>query len=155
MSTKSIPILFLFFFLTNTTIAQNTTQKTDSLSKASFTVGLLQGGGSLVGFDVEALISDRFGVQVGAGLFGYGAGINIHLEPSIRSHYMSLQYWHQGLGGNFVQSVVGVNFVFRGKKWFTFQAGTGVPTALGPGAPSNFEQPPIMLMYSVGAYFPL
>jgi len=121
----------------------------------SITVGVLQGGGSLVGVDLETLLSKRFGVQIGAGLMGFGGGLNYHFKPSIRSSFISFQYWHQGIGNSFSQSVLGPNFVYRSKKWFTFQFGFGVPLDKGPAMPDDFEQPPIMLMYSIGAYIPL
>ncbi len=120
----------------------------------SLTVGILQGGGSLVGFDYERLLSKRFGVQVGLGYIGYGAGINFHLQPTVRSSFISLQYWHQGIGEKFAQSLVGPNFVFRGKKWFTCQLGLGVPLKKGPNFPEGKDQPPVMLMYSIGGYIP-
>lgn len=119
------------------------------------TIGILQGGGSLIGADIEFLISDRFGIQIGAGLVGFGGGLNYHFKPSIRSSFISLQYWNQGIGNSFVQNAIGPNFVYRGKKWFTAQIGLGVPLDKGPAMPDNFEQAPVMLMYSIGAYLPL
>lgn len=44
------------------------------------TVGILQGGGSLLGADLEVLLSDHFGAQVGGGLVGFGGGLNFHLN---------------------------------------------------------------------------
>jgi len=117
------------------------------------TVGVLQGGGSLVGIDFEALITDRIGLQAGVGFVGFGAGINYHFKPSIRSSFVSLQYWNQGLGETFTQNVLGVNYVFRGKKWLTFQIGLGRTLSKGPAFPENIEQSPVILMYSIGAYF--
>ncbi len=116
--------------------------------------GILQGGGSLVGADFEIFVSRQLGIQVGAGFTGYGAGVNYHLKPSIRSSFVSLQYWHQGIADSFAQSAVGPNFVYRAKKWFTCQLGLGLPLAEGPALPDDFEQPPVMLLYSIGAYLP-
>jgi len=121
----------------------------------SITIGILQGGGSIVGADFEILMTERFGFQVGAGLVGFGGGFNYHFRPSIRSSFISLQYWNQGIGASFAQNLVVSNFVYRGKKWFTFQIGLGVPLSKGPGLPVDFKQPPVMLTYSVGAYIPL
>jgi len=120
----------------------------------NITIGILQGGGSLVGADFERLLSKRFGVQVGLGFVGYGAGLNFHFKPTIRSSFISLQYWHQGIGDSFAQSVIGPNFVFRGKKWFTCQIGFGFPLKKGPAFPEGMEQPAVMLLYSIGGYFP-
>jgi hypothetical protein len=122
--------------------------------KSAFTVGILQGGGSIVGADVEFMLSDRPGIQLGFGFVGFGAGVNYHLKPTIRSSFISLQYWHQGIGDKFAQDVLGPTFVFRGKKWLTFQIGMGAPLSRGPALADNYTQPPVMLLYSVGAYFP-
>jgi hypothetical protein len=123
--------------------------------KNSITIGFLQGGGSLIGADFEALISRQVGLQFGAGLIGFGGGINYHFKPSIRSSFLSFQYWHQGFGDSFTQSAIGPNFVFRGKKWLTFQIGFGATLDKGPAFPSRMEQPPVMLLYSIGAYIPI
>jgi len=120
----------------------------------SITIGILQGGGSLIGADMEFLLTDRFGFQIGAGLVGFGGGLNYHFKPSIRSSFISLQYWNQGIGNSFAQNEIGPNFVYRGKKWFTAQIGLGVPLEKGPAMPDDFVQPPVMLMYSIGAYIP-
>lgn len=103
--------------------------------RSSITIGILQGGGSMVGADVEFLLTDRFGLQIGAGYVGFGGGLNYHFKPSIRSSFISLQYWNQGIGDSFSQNVIGPNFVYRGKKWFTAQIGLGVPLKKGPALP--------------------
>jgi hypothetical protein len=125
------------------------------LKKASVTIGILNGGGSLIGIDYESLITKRIGVQIGAGLVGFGGGINYHLKPNIRSSFISLQYWHQGFGELFAQDAIGPSFVYRGKKWLTFQIGIGANIQQGPAYPKNLDKQPIMLLYSIGAYFPL
>ncbi|MFW5850793.1 MAG: hypothetical protein ACOCWB_01065 [Bacteroidota bacterium] len=120
----------------------------------SITIGILQGGGSIIGADMEFLLTDRFGFQIGAGLVGFGGGLNYHFKPSIRSSFISLQYWNQGIGDSFAQNVIGPNIVYRGEEWFTAQIGLGVPLEKGPAMPDDFEQPPVMLMFSIGAYIP-
>jgi hypothetical protein len=120
----------------------------------SVTVGILQGGGSLIGADFELLLTDQFGFQVGAGLVGFGGGLTYHFEPSIRSSFMSLVYWNQGIGNSFAQNAIGTTYVFRGKKWFTCQLGLGVPLEKGPAMPMDYELPPVMLLYSIGVYIP-
>jgi hypothetical protein len=103
---------------------------------------------------MEFLITQQFGIQLGAGLIGFGGGLNYHFHPSIRSSFISFQYWNQGVGESFVQSAIGPNFVYRGKKWFTFQLGLGATLDKGSAMPETFEQPPVMLLYSIGAYIP-
>lgn len=122
--------------------------------KTAITIGLLEGGGSLVGADIELLITKQLGLQVGAGFVGYGAGVNFHLRSGIRSSFFSLQYWHQGIEESYVQSMVGPAFIFRGKKWFTFQVGLGKTLEKGPGAPVDYKLPDIMLTYAIGIYLP-
>jgi hypothetical protein len=119
------------------------------------TVGILQGGGSLVGGDLELKLVDRLGIQIGAGIVGFGAGLNFHLKPTIRSSFISLQYWHQGVGDSYTQSLLGPNFVYRGKKWFSAQLGIGFTLENGPGWPESQEPIPVMLTYAIGIYFPL
>jgi hypothetical protein len=122
---------------------------------ASITVGVLQGGGSLVGFDLETLLGRNVGIQVGAGIVGFGGGLNFHFRPEIRSSFISFQYWNQGFGESHTQSLMSANYVYRARKIFTFQIGLGLPLDKGPGWPESMEQPPAMLTYAVGLYFPL
>jgi hypothetical protein len=120
----------------------------------SFTIGFLDGGGSLVGFDCEMMISKSVSFQLGAGIIGFGLGINKHLKPKITSSFLSLQYWHQGFANTYTQSLIGPGFVFRAKKIFSFQLGLGYTLEKGPAWPENKTQPPIMLTYAIGGYFP-
>ena len=147
---KKTLILIMICGLTTNLFSQSE-QSVGTGKRSSLTIGILQGGGSLIGADLEFLLTDRFGFQVGFGYIGFGGG----LTPSISSSFISLQYWNQGINETFAQNAIGTTFVFRGKKWFTFQIGLGVPLERGPALPENFKQPPIMLLYSIGAYFPL
>ena len=118
------------------------------------TMGILQGGGSLIGADLEFLLTSRIGFQVGVGIIGLGTGLNYHLKPWIKSSFFSFQYLNQGIGETFAQNIVGLTYVYRSKKWFTFQAGVGAPLNKGPALPDDYEQPPVMFLYSIGAYIP-
>jgi hypothetical protein len=124
------------------------------IPRTAITVGILQGGGSLVGFDLETLLGRNVGIQVGAGIVGFGAGLNFHFRPDIRSSFISMQYWNQGFGESHSQSLMSANYVFRARKIFTFQIGLGFPLDKGPAWPESMEQPPVMLTYAVGVYFP-
>ena len=123
--------------------------------KSCITVGILQGGGSLVGADFEALVSNKVGFQIGAGLVGFGAGMNFHFKPTVRSSFISLQYWHQGFGTGYAQSLLGPSFVYRAPRWFTAQIGLGYVLGYGPAWTSSVAKSPVILMYSIGAYFPI
>lgn len=120
----------------------------------AITIGFLKGGGSLLGADLEVMMAERFAVQFGVGFIGFGAGLNYHLKPEINSSYVSLQYWNQGFGRTFSQNLIGPSFVFRAKKIFAAQLGFAAPLSKGPAFPANKVQPPIMLTYAVGLYFP-
>jgi hypothetical protein len=122
--------------------------------RGSITIGVLQGGGSLIGADLEFLLTDYFGFQIGAGMVGFGGGLNYHFKPSIKSSFLSLQYWHQGIGDSFFQSLISSNFVLRFKKLLTAQIGLGIPLERGPAMPNDFKQSPIMLTYAIGFYMP-
>ncbi len=85
---KKFTTLFIgLFFLGGHVFGQEA--QTEKKHRAAVTLGFLQGGGSLVGADFELLVSDRVGLQVGAGVVGLGAAINYHLKPSIRSSMIS------------------------------------------------------------------
>ncbi|MBC7196862.1 MAG: hypothetical protein H5U39_06385 [Deferribacterales bacterium] len=147
-------LLFILICISTNLFSQEQQAGEQAEKRNSVTIGILQGGGSLVGADFEFLLSDRFGFQLGAGLIGFGGGLNYHFKPSIRSSFISLQYWNQGIGSSFAQNAIGSTFVYRGKKWFTFQIGLGVPLQKGPAMPDDYELPPVMLLYSIGAYIP-
>lgn len=157
MNFKPFQHLLLLFILCSASLvtAQTNDQTKAEEPRQSITFGVLQGGGSLIGADLEFLLTDQLGFQIGAGLVGFGAGVNVHFKPSIRSSFMSLQYWNQGFGDNFSQRVIGPNYVYRGPKGLTFQLGLGLPIARGPALPADFVQPPVMLMYALGFYLPL
>lgn len=121
----------------------------------TFTVGFLEGGGGLVGIDWEFLVAKRLGIQVGTGLVSIGASVNVHLRPDIRSSFVALQYWHQGFGENYVQSLIGPSYVFRARKVFTAQVGFGYALGKGPAWPADQQQPSTMLTYAIGIYFPI
>jgi hypothetical protein len=119
--------------------------------KAIMSVGLLQGGGSLVGADLELKLANHLGAQIGAGLLGYGAGIDFHFKPDIRSSSLSLQYWHQGISPYAYQSWAGPLYVYRAPRWFTASIGLGLNTG-GNLLPTST---PVTLLFSIGGYFPL
>ena len=120
------------------------------------TVGILQGGGSLIGADFEFLVEDHYGFQIGGGFVGYGAALNYHFKGGIRSSFLSFGYWHQGHQETYVQSLIGPTFVYRGPRWFTAQIGLGYQLEEGPAAQQlELDLPGTQLLYSIGAYFPL
>lgn len=89
------------------------------------------------------------------GLTSFGGGINYHFKPYINSSMISLMYWHQGLGNTYTQAVVGPVYTFRAPKVFQFQIGLGARVGEGPALPEANKDVPMMLLYSIGVYFPL
>jgi hypothetical protein len=153
---KKIALTFLLFVPSASLIAQfaDAAMKTAPADKrAAITVGFLQGGGSLIGVDFEYLVAPRLGLQIGAGYIGAGAGIFYHLKPVINSSAVTLQYY-QGFGKS-AQDVLGTTFNFRARKLLSAQLGIGFPLHEGPAWPEDKEQPPVMLLYSIGLYFGL
>ena len=141
----------LIFLLLTLTASLSTLAQTPP-ERLAVTFGILQGGGSLVGVDAEFLVTDRVGLQAGAGFVGYGAALTYHLKPELRSSMVALTYWHQGMERSFAQDALGVSFIYRGKKWFTAQLGLARTLREGPAWPNDRPHPPVMLLYSIGAY---
>ncbi len=131
-------------------------EKEPDFEKICITVGILNGGGALVGADLEVKIIDHVGIQAGAGFVGYGGGINFHFKKQLRSSFLSLQYFHQGIGESYIQSMIGPSFVYRSKKWFTCSLGFArVLDVDRDNAPTNYsvQQDDFIPTYSIGAYF--
>jgi len=125
--------------------------------RTSINVGVLMGGGGLIGADLEFMVGNRAGIQLGAGLGSMGFGINYHLKPYINSQFVSVQYFHQGFGENHVWSLIGPMYVFRAKKIFQAGIGFGKVVSKGPQYEELFggkDMPPVQLLYNIGLYFP-
>ena len=155
---KKIFLLALFVLPSISLIAQDATGTgltSPPEKRAAVTVGFLQGGGALIGADFEYLVSPKIGLQAGLGYIGFGAGVNYHLKPVINSSFISLAYWHQGIGSTFAQDAIGSVFTFRARKYLSASLGLGIPLSRGPALDIDFEQPPVMLLYSIGIYLPL
>jgi len=137
------------------------TNKLEREERTSINVGLLMGGGSLIGADLEFLVGKRVGLQLGAGISSMGFGVNYHLQPYINSQFVSVQYWHQGFGDNHYASYLGPMYSFRARKIFQFGIGFGTVLSKGPGwerAWENRKNEPtgnIALLYNIGLFFPL
>lgn len=150
--------------LVNAEIAVSDVEKIDiglkELTKKSqrevgtFTFGILQGGGGIVGFEIGRLVSKYVGVHIGAGIVSFGGGVDFHFKPTALSSYVSLQYWHQGIKDDFVQSLLGPSYVWRSKFGLTAQIGIGFTvdrSRLGIATVGdNFG----MLTYAIGYYVP-
>jgi hypothetical protein len=154
-----LPAILFYLFMPGSIKAQDAMGGGE---RVAFTIGLLKGGGSLIGVDVEALLTDRIGLQAGLGLLGFGAGLNYHLSPRINSSFFQLTYWNQGLGDHHMQKLLGPSFVFRAKKILAAQLGLGYVLEMGPGMDNYLrlnsmdrsEYPPVIITYSIGIFIP-
>lgn len=168
---KKIGLLLLYFIYSSLVFAQEysevkvqeekaaTTQNQESSSvkNTAISIGLMMGGGSLIGADLEYVIPNTsFGFQVGAGISSLGAGINYHLKKCANSPFVSLQYFHQGFGDSYYASWLGPMFVWRHKK--LWQAGIGVGSLLEKGPQwtrqnENQQKNTASLLFNLGLFF--
>ncbi len=120
-------VIALLLLISSVMYGQNTVRRnveentTESLSEEASNIvvsaGLMMGGGSLIGLDLEYIIpKTRLGIQIGAGISSFGGGINYHLKDGINSSFLTVQYLHQGFGDNHYASWLGPMFVFRARK---------------------------------------
>jgi hypothetical protein len=114
--------------------AQTDYVQENTKSESNFTVnaGVLMGGGSLVGFDIEYMIpATHWGFQIGTGIGSFGGGINYHLKDKKNSSFISLQYLHLGVG----------NILEKGPRWKKVVNKT------------EEENATVALLYNIGIYF--
>ena len=144
----------LLLFLSIIFLSQAQLKNITPAYNSSITIGILNGGGALIGADYEFMSTPNIGLQIGGGLIAYGFALNYHPAPGVQTSFMSLSYWNQGWGQNFVQRIIGLSYVYRSTGWLTGQIGLGIPIAEGPAMPAGVKQRPLMLLYSIGAVFP-
>jgi hypothetical protein len=114
------------------------------------TIGILQGG-SLLGFDYDRLVADRVGLQFGAGLIGFDAGVTYHHRPGIRSRNLFLGFWNLGPpGGQANLRIVGLTHAWRSRQLFTTQLGIGATIRQSEESRDRFGEAPVLLIYSIG-----
>ena len=123
---------------------------------AAISFGFAQGGGGLIGADLEFLIGGRFGLQLGAGFPTIGAGLNYHLKPEINSPFVSVQYFQIGFGDFKVASLVGPMYVYRARRLLQVGVGWGAVVSKGPKWEDAMKNPDVamLLQISVGLFFP-
>ena len=132
----------------------NNKKEFESEKNMSINVGVLMGGGSLIGADLEFLLGKHAGLQMGMGISSMGFGINFHFQPYINSSFLSLQYWRQGFGTNHYASYFGPMYTYRARKVFQFGIGFGVVQSRGPMWDMDRDTP-FVLLYNIGLFFPL
>ena len=115
------------------------------------TVGHHYAGATVAGLELEFAIS-RIGVFGGAGVYGLGGGVNIHVKPDPLSSYVSCLFWKNGIGDTYRQSVVGASYNYRGTRWLSMQIGLG--KIVDRGSEFNNFSNDFLLLYSIGAFVP-
>jgi hypothetical protein len=164
---NKIGMFVCFLLFTSVALAQVDTVYADSPNKTAssidlserkntaINVGLLMGGGSLIGFDLEFMPAKRVGIQAGAGISSFGAGLNYHFQEKINSSFISLMYWQQGWGENHYSSYVAPFFTFRAKKIFQAGIGLGYIVSKGPKIlETKYADTDVTLLFNVGVFFP-
>lgn len=128
-------------------------------AKTAVSVGVGLGGSTYAGVDFEYMLSKQVGIQAGVGYLGLGGGINYHFFPTIRSTYVSLQYWCKGIGNDeergYQSSLIGPAIVYRGKKWLTFQLGAGYIVDKGSALPEKARDYKLTVTAGLGVYLPI
>jgi hypothetical protein len=138
-------------------VAATQDQENKPVKNTAINVGLMMGGGSLIGADLEFVIPNTsFGFQFGAGISSFGAGINYHLKKCANSPFVSIQYYHQGFGDNYYASWLGPMFIWRHKK--LWQAGIGVGSLLEKGPQwtklsEDQQKTSASLLFNLGLFF--
>ena len=126
------------------------------MERTSINAGVLMGGGGIVGADLEFLLGKRIAMQMGAGMFSLGCGMNYHFKPQINSSFVSLQYCHLGFGENHIGSTLGPMFIFRTKRLFQAGIGYGIVTNKGAQWEQAYkEDVSVLVHFNIGLYFPL
>ncbi len=149
---KYITIIVLFSIST-ACFSQHRPYKKYDNEKFVITLGVFNGGGGLVGADLEYFVTPHLGVTAGAGYISYGFGLNYHLSSGgSRSSYFNLSYFQQGVGDSFYKSYIGPSLVWRAKKILQIQA--GIAYLLDTGADYEGTVFPMFFVGSVGVYFP-
>lgn len=125
-------------------------------SRNVYTVGVAQGS-ALIGADWEYRVSDKLGVQVGAGLVGFALAAVRHPNSGTRGRLISVVY--KNSGGR--MSTIGPEFIFRfGEKKLGLSAQLGLGLVLSVSdevldflGVTREEYPPVILTYAIGVTF--
>ncbi len=113
----------------------------------------MMGGGGLLGADIEALVLPHVSCQMGVGRSSFGAALNYHFRPEIKSPFLSLQYWQLGRAANHIATYMGPMFIYRNSS--IFQAGIGYGYVVDKGAANRQPDKNFALMLQLGLCFPL
>ncbi|MFT6718776.1 MAG: hypothetical protein ACJAY8_001173, partial [Sphingobacteriales bacterium] len=104
-----------------------------SEDRTTITIGLFEGGGGLVGVELESLLNDRIGFEIGFGIVSFSLGLNYHLGVGgVKSSFIGIKYSSIGMGPSHMFKMVGPEYTYRSKKWFTGSIGFGGVVDKGP-----------------------
>jgi hypothetical protein len=149
-------LIIMLLLISSAAIAQREAENPRNRDRVALSLGILNGGGSIFGGDLEVLIGNNLGLSAGAGWRGYGAGINLHFKPTVRSSFITFEYLHQGIGETHAQTIIGSSFVLRSKGGFACKLGFGHVIEEGRRSPyEGKKMPKFILLYALGGYIPL
>lgn len=104
-----------------------------SEDRTTITVGLFEGGGGIVGVELESLFNDRIGFEIGFGIVSFSLGLNYHVGlGGVKSSFVGIKYSSLGMGPGHLFKTVGPEYTYRSKKWFTGSVGFGGVVDRGP-----------------------
>lgn len=146
--------IFVFSLFSVAAIGQINPGIYERNEKTVIVLGYGSGGGSIVGADIETLLTGRLGFMAGAGFIGANVGFNFHLKPKIRSPYLSVQLWQNGLSYAHIYTSVGPYLGVRLFNFLNVEAGVGYILATGDNATQAVLDSDIALGLKVGAFFP-
>ncbi|MFY0598062.1 MAG: hypothetical protein JXR03_00225 [Cyclobacteriaceae bacterium] len=118
------------------------------------TMGLFQGGGSIVGADIDLLLGKRFGIQAGGGYLGLGGGFLYHVgKPyKINTSAFAFTAWQFGAGSKFSGAYAGPSFIFRAFNFLSIQGGGGIRIARNNETYSRPKATPYSLRFAIGFF---
>ena len=159
---KKVVLVFMSVFILWSYCYSNEEVINNKSGNYAISYGILQGGGALLGADVEILIYKNVGTQLGAGIIGGGGVLTVHLKKTLQSSYFTLSFWNRGLTLNQsntvdftnFKSIFGPTFVYRSKKGFTVQVGSGIEnnSLINNDILLGYTIPKLTFMFSVGFF---
>lgn len=155
ITTRCIAILAIILCFNGYSQAQNSPiyEGYKPHHKFSVSAGLTNGINSMLSANINYMPGNVIGWQLGAGMEGVGAALNFHLRQEVNSPAITVNYWYNGLGNNYEQSVFGMTYMHRTQRYLSTQLGLGYITTSDGNFNNNARDSGIVILYSLGVYF--
>ena len=147
---KVLFILILLGSVLVTSYSQGVDIEFTNKKENAITIGLFNGG-SLLGAELETLISGKVGAHIGLGFIGACLGLNYHMKPTTNSSFVSIELRNQGVGEIFTDLSLGLGYVIR-YKGISAQVGAAYILKNGPNTIDGWNTKNIVPQISLG-YF--